>query len=578
MAIELKKTDVVIIGLGAAGGVAALPLTLAGLNVVGLEAGSWLTPRDFAPDELRNNFRGWPQAAQKANNEIPTHRPNASAPYSPRLPVHPMMNAVGGTSLHYWAQSWRLNPWDFKVVSETTRRYGASRIPKGSTVEDWPFGLEELEAYYDKIEHEVGVSGQAGNIDGAIDPRGNIFEGRANAAIRCRHCAAPNSPTAWPRRRASSAGIRSQARLRSIRQPMMSGRAACITASVTAAAATSAPRTRPRSAPSRRRLRQSASRSCRRRSPPPSSIDDRSGRVTGVVYVKGGIEYFQPADVVLLASYTYENVRLLLQSKSRRFQTGSPTMAGRSAGIISATSKAPQYLRCSRSTSTTGTACRPKASRSTTGRTTISIILASTSSAAAICGSIQIGARSAPPACRRSARHRRLGREVEILHQENADRFNVAYLQKTTLPYEDNYLDLDPVEKDPMGFPVIRITAEYKDNEKRMGRFIQDKMAQWFMEAGAIAVEKGPIRHHGTLDPRLRWHSHGRQPRDQRRRSLRLFPRGTEPRNSRGLCHGHQRRPQSDADGAGAGLAHRRAPHRELDGNRQRLRLALAGS
>jgi gluconate 2-dehydrogenase alpha chain len=177
MAIDLKKTDVVIVGLGAVGGVAALPLARAGLDVVGLEAGSWLTPRDFAPDELRNNFRGWPQAAQKANNEIPTHRPNASALYSPRLPIHPMMNAVGGTSLHYWAQSWRLNPWDFRVVSETRRRYGATRVPKGSTVEDWPFGLEELEPYYDKVEHEVGVSGQAGNIEGIIDPRGNIFEG-----------------------------------------------------------------------------------------------------------------------------------------------------------------------------------------------------------------------------------------------------------------------------------------------------------------------------------------------------------------------------------------------------------------
>jgi hypothetical protein len=33
--------------------------------------------------------------------------------------------------------------------------------------------------------------------------------------------------------------------------------------------------------------------------------------------------------------------------------------------------------------------------------------------------------------------------------KQNADRFNVAYLQKTTLPYEDNYLDLDPVAKDP---------------------------------------------------------------------------------------------------------------------------------
>ena len=64
MAIDLKKTDVVIVGLGAVGGVAALPLARAGLEVVGLEAGTWLTPRDFAPDELRNNFRGWPQATE----------------------------------------------------------------------------------------------------------------------------------------------------------------------------------------------------------------------------------------------------------------------------------------------------------------------------------------------------------------------------------------------------------------------------------------------------------------------------------------------------------------------------------
>ncbi|HMJ84188.1 MAG TPA: hypothetical protein VK504_13505, partial [Vicinamibacterales bacterium] len=129
MATTLKETDVVIIGLGAVGGVAALPLAQAGIEVVGLEAGTWLTRRDFAPDELRNNYRGWPQGVQKANQEIPTSRATASSPTGPRGNIHPMQNAVGGTSLHYWAQSWRLNPWDFKVVSETTRRYGAGRIP-----------------------------------------------------------------------------------------------------------------------------------------------------------------------------------------------------------------------------------------------------------------------------------------------------------------------------------------------------------------------------------------------------------------------------------------------------------------
>ena len=176
MPTNLKPTDVVIVGMGAAGGVAALPLAQAGLKVIGLEAGTWLTPKDFAPDELRNNYRAWPQSVQKANREVPTHRPNASAPYSPRPAFHPMMNGVGGTTLHYWAQSWRLSPWDFKVVSETTKRYGASRIPAGSTVEDWPFGIEEIERYYDIAERELGVSGKAGNIDGKIDRRGNIFE------------------------------------------------------------------------------------------------------------------------------------------------------------------------------------------------------------------------------------------------------------------------------------------------------------------------------------------------------------------------------------------------------------------
>ncbi len=303
-------------------------LTRAGLEVIGLEAGTWLTPRDFAPDELRNNFRGWPQSAQKANSEVPTHRPNASAPYSPRLPIHPMMNAVGGTSLHYWAQSWRLNPWDFKVVSETTRRYGASRLPKGSTVEDWPFGLEELEPYYDKVEHEVGVSGQAGNINGTIDQRGNIFEGP-----RAREYPMPplrgtefTELMAGAARKLGWHAFPGPAAINS--QAYEGGRAAPITASATAAAATSTPRTRPRSARSRRRWRPGRLSVVTQAIVTSIDVDERSGRVSGVIYVKGGQEYFQPADVVLLAGYTYENVRLLLLSKSKPFPNGLSNNGG----------------------------------------------------------------------------------------------------------------------------------------------------------------------------------------------------------------------------------------------------------
>ncbi|HEY6214839.1 MAG TPA: GMC oxidoreductase, partial [Vicinamibacterales bacterium] len=77
--------------------------------------------------------------------------------------------------------------------------------------------------------------------------------------------------------------------------------------------------------------------------------------------------------------------------------------------------------------------------------------------------------------------------------KENADRTNTAYIQKTTLPYEDNYLDLDPAVKDPFGFPVCRITAEFKENERKIAAFTQDKMEQWYREAGAVAVQRGPL-------------------------------------------------------------------------------------
>ena len=57
-AIKLKPVDVAVIGLGAVGGVAVLPLARAGLKVAGIEAGTWMDPKSFKPDELHNNVRG----------------------------------------------------------------------------------------------------------------------------------------------------------------------------------------------------------------------------------------------------------------------------------------------------------------------------------------------------------------------------------------------------------------------------------------------------------------------------------------------------------------------------------------
>src|SRR5262249_7678049 len=159
---DKPKADVVIIGLGAAGGIAAHVLTQAGINVVGLEAGPRLDVADFLAhdDEISGPVLFW-TGEPKYNHEIPAWRPNAGSPTRP-LPFRPisMANMVGGTSVHYGTQSWRFEVDNFATRSSTIKRYGDEAIPATSTLVDWPISYDELEPYYDRVEYLIGVSGK----------------------------------------------------------------------------------------------------------------------------------------------------------------------------------------------------------------------------------------------------------------------------------------------------------------------------------------------------------------------------------------------------------------------------------
>ncbi len=488
---NLPKTDVAVIGLGAAGGLAVLPLARAGLKVVGLEAGGWLRPEDFRPDEIRNNIRHWPQAVQKANQEIPTARNGRNGPALPRPAYHPMMNGVGGTSLHYWAQSWRLTEWDFKVRSETIRRYGASAIPAGSTVEDWPMTYQELEPYYDKVEYTIGVSGKAGNIRGARDAAGNIFESprqreypmpplrraafadhMAEAANRLgwhSFCppAAINS-VAYDRRPAcfyhgfcGSGGCpinaKSSTAVTTIPQAVATGNLDVVTYAHVIA------------------------------------IDsDDSGRVTGVRYLKDQKEYFQPASVVLLASYTYENARLLLLSKSKAYlnglsnnhgQVGQHYMSHTRSGVMGLF---PFELERWYGTPAQGTSVDDWSDDNFDH-----------SGLGFIGGGNLLVPMEAKPIEAASmptfGKAPRWGAGWKAFVRENAGRWTPVWAQISTLPFEDHFLDLDPEVKDPLGYPVCRLTVGLEESEKRAILFMQEKAAQWLREGGAIAGEKLPL-------------------------------------------------------------------------------------
>ena len=146
--VERAPADVVVVGLGAAGGLAAARLAQAGMRVVGLEAGGRLGAGDYFHDEIhfdRRNALG----AVKVNHEVPTVRrhPGQRA-IQPRFAgTRLMMNGLGGTKVRSANQSYRLPSWTFAARSRTIARYGLGQIPSGSTLADWPVSLDELAPY-----------------------------------------------------------------------------------------------------------------------------------------------------------------------------------------------------------------------------------------------------------------------------------------------------------------------------------------------------------------------------------------------------------------------------------------------
>jgi gluconate 2-dehydrogenase alpha chain len=492
--ITLKPVDVAVIGLGAAGGVAVLPLARAGLKIAALEAGTWMDPRNFHPDEIHNNVRRMITTSSKCNREIPTIRENPAQRARPSAALHPMMNAVGGSSIHYWAQSWRLNPWDFKTRSEAARRYGAAAIPKGSTLEDWPIDYDELEPYYDRVEYEIGVSGKAGNVQGKIDPRGNVFEGRRTREYPMpplrgsefsEHMFTAATKLGWHPFHPPAA----------INSQPYRGRGACgyhgycsyggcHLRAKNSTAITTIP-----DAVKTKNLK------IFERAHVTRIVTGADGRVTGVSYISDQKEYFQPAKVVLLGSYTYENSRLLLLSKSKSYPNGLANNRGQVG---------KHYFAHWTSSQGTGdvTALFPFDINPWYGMPAQGVTVDDFGddnydhSGLGFIGGTTLHVRTERHPIEASdmntfGKARSWGSGWKAFVRQNAGRVPSIYLQTSSFPYETSFLDLDPEVKDPLGDPVCRITTGgLKENESRAIAHSLDKMEQWFRAAGAVEVIK----------------------------------------------------------------------------------------
>jgi choline dehydrogenase-like flavoprotein len=156
--------DVVIVGSGAGGGMAAKALTDGGLRVAMLEAGPPIDPqKDFLehvwPYELEHRGLLLPPGRwgfNAANNLLEIEgEPYTVAPGDEFFWFRG--RTVGGRTNHWGRISLRYAPRDFKPRSADG--YGF----------DWPVTYDDIAPYYDKVESFIGVFGSKEGIPSAPD-------------------------------------------------------------------------------------------------------------------------------------------------------------------------------------------------------------------------------------------------------------------------------------------------------------------------------------------------------------------------------------------------------------------------
>jgi choline dehydrogenase-like flavoprotein len=287
------ETEVAIVGAGAAGSVLAAKLAQAGRKVVVLEAGPPWRTTDLVSSQI------WARRLKYGGSPV---RSTGTAP------INVGYNAgygFGGGALHHFATWLRLHPEDFRVAATHGRSV------------DWPMTYDDLRPYYDRIQREVGLSG-----DGAAEvwrPAADPYPMRPLAAGKQAEVVA---------RGFRQTGMRIAPMPHAINSVPYNGRPACIydgwcdAGCPTGALANPLVTYLPAAQKAGAELR-------------PYSLVTRlqtnaaGDRVTGVVYAdRDGHQHVLRAAVTVLASFAVQTPRLLLDSATDRHPAGLANSSG----------------------------------------------------------------------------------------------------------------------------------------------------------------------------------------------------------------------------------------------------------
>jgi gluconate 2-dehydrogenase alpha chain len=475
--------DIVLIGVGGVGGFIAPVLAKAGLNVVGLEAGPWWRREDFRPDELGAAYYCRAELGPKFKAETPRWRRNPSEPTQAlTFSLGRMMNGVGGSVIHYGAWLRRFPAQNLRLRSHALECWGPRAIPEGCTVADWPVSYDELRPWFDAVERIVGIGGDEENAflphdaEYPLPPTrpfrmGEMFSAATRGMGLHPHAtpvgmttrAYNGSPemtyTAWNNGFGSWTGDKWHPGLTSVREALATGNFDLRT-------------------------------NCR----VTRIVTDGDGRARGVEYLDAlGRPRVQRADTVILAAYTFENVRLLFLSGDNRHPDG----------LGNATGQLGKHFMSKMFPHVDGYFPDVVFNRHT-GPAAQAVVLDDYLDASFDCGAhgflggatlgaenqflpIQISRETLPPDVPRWAQGYKD-------HLRQWQHWGVVRMQPEALSYEDNVLDIDPQHRDRsgLGMPVVRVTYDLHANEERQADFFEGKCEEILRAMGATKTWRGP--------------------------------------------------------------------------------------